>query len=52
LSEVLWSPKANRNWENFESRLQQQLKRYELWGAHYSKAFMDNEANPEEKPKN
>lgn len=51
LSEVLWSPKANRNWENFESRLQQQLKRYELWGAHYSKAYLDKEANPEEKPK-
>ena len=31
LSEVLWSPKQSRNWEDFEPRLNEQLKRYELW---------------------
>lgn len=41
LSEVLWSPKALRNWTDFERRLQVQFKRYERWGAHYSKAFFE-----------
>ena len=41
LSEVLWSPKENSNWENFEKRLPEQMKRYEMWGANYSKAFYD-----------
>jgi len=37
LSEVLWSPKQKRPWKDFNRRLQVQLKRYELWGANYSK---------------
>lgn len=41
LSEVLWSPKDKRSWANFEPRLKTQFKRYELWGANYSKAFFD-----------
>jgi hexosaminidase len=41
LSEVLWSSKQNRNWEDFEKRLPVQLKRYELWKANYSKAYYD-----------
>ena len=41
LSEVLWSPKELRNWENFKSKLHTQLKRYELWKANYSKAYFD-----------
>jgi hexosaminidase len=49
LSEVLWSPKKLRSWENFKPRLQQQFKRFGLWGAQYSNAFFDKEANPEEK---
>ncbi len=44
LSEVLWSPKDNRNWEDFEPRLVQQLERYQLWKANYSKAFFDLKA--------
>ncbi len=41
LSEVLWSPKASRNWESFEQRLPTQIKRYELWKANYSKAYYE-----------
>ncbi len=41
LSEVLWSPKESRNWEDFEPRLLKQFSRYNLWNANYSKAFYD-----------
>mgnify|MGYP002651383207 CR=1 FL=1 len=44
LSEVLWTPKEKRNWESFEQRLPGQLKRYENWGATYSKAYYDLKA--------
>lgn len=44
LSEVVWSKKENRNWKNFQSRLLTQLKRYDLWGATYSKAYFDLKA--------
>jgi hexosaminidase len=36
LSEVLWSPAAKRDWNDFETRLQQQCKRYSLWGTNYN----------------
>jgi hexosaminidase len=39
LSEVLWSPKAARNWNNFEPRLMQQFSRYDLWQSNYSRAY-------------
>lgn len=39
LSEVLWSPKAERSWAEFEPRLQYQYKRYDLWKANYSKKY-------------
>ncbi len=41
LSEVLWSPAKKRNWDYFQQKLLTQFKRYELWNAHYSKAFFD-----------
>ncbi len=41
LSEVLWSTKESRNWKNFESRLNTQLNRYDLWKANYSKAYAE-----------
>lgn len=44
LSEVLWSKKELRNWPDFEQRLPTQFKRYELWRAHYSKAYYDLKA--------
>jgi hexosaminidase len=41
LSEVLWSPKSVKNWNDFEQRLQVHFKRYDLWKANYSKAYYD-----------
>jgi hexosaminidase len=44
LSEVLWSKKEDKNWPDFEKRLQTQFKRYDLWKANYSKAYFDLKA--------
>ncbi|HVG42702.1 MAG TPA: family 20 glycosylhydrolase, partial [Chitinophagaceae bacterium] len=41
LSEVLWSPKEKKSWNDFERRLPTQIARYELWGANYSNAYND-----------
>ena len=41
LSEILWSPKDDRSFSEFEPRLLTQLKRYDLWGANYSKALYE-----------
>lgn len=41
LSEVLWSPKDKRNWQDFQQRLSAQLARYDSWNANYSKAFLE-----------
>ncbi|MBZ4192133.1 beta-N-acetylhexosaminidase [Niabella beijingensis] len=35
LSEALWKPKASRNFEDFQKRMELQKKRYQLWGADY-----------------
>jgi hexosaminidase len=35
LSEVLWSPKENRNWDEFQKRLPDIIKRYNLWNVKY-----------------
>ena len=35
LSEVLWSPKEARNWDDFQRRLAEQYNRYNLWKANY-----------------
>jgi hexosaminidase len=35
LSEVLWTPKENKNWDNFNVRLQSQFRAYEQKGLHY-----------------
>jgi hexosaminidase len=37
LSEVLWSPKDSRNWDEFSNELPDIHKRYELWGTNYCK---------------
>jgi len=39
LSEVLWSPKEVCNLDDFKTRLPVMIKRYEMWGANYSKNF-------------
>ena len=44
LSEVLWSQKEKKNWNDFEKRLQVQFKRYDLWNANYSRAYYDLKA--------
>jgi hexosaminidase len=44
LSEVLWSPKENRDWKDFQKRLLEQFKRYDLWKANSSKAYFDLKA--------
>ena len=41
LSEVLWSSKEQRNWSQFEPRLQQAFKRYSFLGWNYSKAYFE-----------
>jgi hexosaminidase len=41
LSEILWSPKEKRNWDDFQKRLQTQFKRYDLWKTNYSQAYFD-----------
>lgn len=41
LSEVLWSPKEKRNWENFEKKLPVILKRLDQQKINYSKAYYD-----------
>lgn len=41
LSEVLWSTKENKDWKDFERRLVSHFKRFEKWGANYSKAYYD-----------
>jgi hexosaminidase len=35
LSEVLWSTKANKDWNVFQQKIAVQKKRYGLWGANY-----------------
>ncbi|HJS54452.1 MAG TPA: family 20 glycosylhydrolase [Chitinophagaceae bacterium] len=44
VSEVLWSPKEKKNWNDFEKRLRLQFKRYDLWKANYSRAYYDLKA--------
>ncbi|HUR65742.1 MAG TPA: family 20 glycosylhydrolase [Chitinophagaceae bacterium] len=41
LSEVLWSKKENRNWDDFQKRLLVQFKRYDQWKVNYSKAYFE-----------
>ncbi|MEP7320212.1 MAG: beta-N-acetylhexosaminidase [Panacibacter sp.] len=36
LSEVLWSTKENKDWSSFQTRLQTQYKRYDLWKVSYN----------------
>lgn len=49
LSEVLWSSKEQRNWGDFEKRLQTEFKRYDLMKINYSKAYFDPKSTEEPK---
>jgi hexosaminidase len=43
LSEVVWSKKAHRDWDDFTERMTTQLERYEAGGIHFAKsAFQVN----------
>lgn len=44
LSEVLWTPKANRNWNDFESRLPVIFNRLDQQHINYSLAYYDLQA--------
>jgi len=46
LSEVLWSPQEQRKWSDFEPRLKDQFKRYDLWKVNYSSAVLKSKTNP------
>jgi hexosaminidase len=35
LSEVVWSPKKDREWGDFKKRMAYQFKRYDLWKVNY-----------------
>ncbi len=37
LSEVLWSPKEIKNFDQFQNRMQKQYERYVFWGINYNK---------------
>jgi len=43
ISEVLWSPKDARNWDDFKSRMVIQYQRYKIWGNFYNPAGLDME---------
>ena len=42
LSEVVWSSKEARNWDDFQKRLQQMAKRYDALGYNYAKYSIDH----------
>ncbi len=42
MSEVVWSPKEKRNWEDFRQRMNDQHKRYFLWNVVYNSADLDS----------
>jgi hexosaminidase len=45
MSEVVWSKKEDRNWENFETRLPALFKRLDLWKTNYSRAYYEIKAS-------
>jgi hexosaminidase len=46
LAEVLWSPKSNRNWDDFVLRTNSNLRRLELADINFSRSFNDVIINP------
>lgn len=42
LSEMLWTPKDQRNYNDFMKRMKTQFKRYDLMGITYSKKYLEN----------
>ncbi|MBE0637674.1 MAG: family 20 glycosylhydrolase [Bacteroidales bacterium] len=52
LSEVLWSPKATRDWEDFSERMEIQYKRYADADLNYSLSAFQVKASPRLDPEN
>ena len=46
MAEVLWSDKANRNWDMFRNRMPSEFNRYKHLGIKASKAFYDVQFHP------
>ncbi|MCY1508093.1 Beta-hexosaminidase [compost metagenome] len=42
LSEMLWSPKTNRDYPDLLKRMKAQFKRYDLMGINYSQRYLEN----------
>lgn len=42
LSEVVWTPKADKNWEDFHARLQHFANRYDALGLNYAKHSIEH----------
>jgi hexosaminidase len=47
LSEVLWSPKETRNWDDFSRRIQMLMKRYDQLKINYAKSAFQVTIHPE-----
>ncbi|MEZ4829941.1 MAG: glycoside hydrolase family 20 protein [Bacteroidia bacterium] len=47
MAEVVWSPKASRDWEDFAARLAGHLKRLGVMGVNYAPHFFDVSAKPQ-----
>lgn len=45
LSEVLWSPKEKKSWNEFEKKIPVLFRRYDIAGINYSKAFYSIKAS-------
>jgi hexosaminidase len=41
IAEVLWSPKEKRNWNDFVSRVEKQMERYDVAGIKYAPSMYD-----------
>ena len=49
LSEVFWSPKANKNWDNFTKKMEKHFERADIAEVNYSKAVYDAIINVKQK---
>jgi hexosaminidase len=41
LSEIVWTPKENKDWNDFKSRMAKQFKRYDHRRINYAKVPLD-----------
>lgn len=46
LAEVVWSQRKSRDWHNFQKRLQDQFKRFDVMGVNYSKGSWKVDIQP------